>query len=134
MRRKTTFLMWGSKSMRPLINLDHLTFKEGGGGGRRELKNWFVQQYFFSPGSVFLCLKSFHNPGPPQKLNGPPLIVVFLFFKKTPNIWDFFIKKVKYYAKEKSSRKRKNRKEKKLKNWSRRELNWEPLKCQVKGP
>ena len=33
--------------MRPLINSDHLTFKEGGGGpgggGGRELKNWFVQ-------------------------------------------------------------------------------------------
>ena len=35
----------------------------------------------------------FHTPGPPQKLNGPPLIVVFLFFKKKANIWDFFIKK-----------------------------------------
>ena len=28
---RRTFLMWGLKSMQPLINLDHLTFKEGGG-------------------------------------------------------------------------------------------------------
>ena len=46
----------------------------------------------------------------------------------------FFIKKSQIYAKEKSRGKRKNRKEKKFKSWSRRELNWEPLNCQVKGP
>ena len=67
--------------MRSLINLDHLTFKEEGG---RE--NWFVQQ-FFSDWPVFsLCLKGFAGfffsnlPHPPSKVNGPPLIVAFLFF------------------------------------------------------
>ena len=81
--------------MRLLINLDHLTFKEGGGGRVEELVCAII---FFSHAPVFsvYCLKGFaaffpinlpHSP--PQKLNGPPLIVVFLFCQKNTNIWAF---------------------------------------------